>query len=171
MVVVLSLQELLRLTLLDWDLPVLSTHVFVVVVGTAHDLLLASLLASGGLLNRPIEVTILSLMLRQFSRRKEPPVTGHNVVICAVLGFKAAEKDVVLLKLMALEQLQVRALEAALWALGHLVAWHVLRHGHCHSTSEVVVVVVIGVAANIHVAVALDVHIDEVDFWINSVKG
>ena len=169
MVVVLSLQELLRLTLLDWDLPVLSTHVFVVVVGTAHDLLLASLLASGGLLNRPIEVTILSLMLRQFSRRKEPPVTGHNVVICAVLGFKAAEKDVVLLKLVALKQLEVGALEAALGALGHLIAWHVLRHGHGHATSEVVVV--IGVAANIHVAVALDVHIDEVDFWINSVKG
>lgn len=102
LIVVLCLMELLRLTLLDGNLPVLSPHVFIVVMGAAHDLLLTSLLARRVLLDRSVEVTILALVLRQFSRRKEPSVTGHNVVICAVLGLKATEKDVVLFELMAL---------------------------------------------------------------------
>lgn len=57
--------------LLDRDLPVLSSHVLVVVMGTAHDLLLllllllASLLTGSTLLDWPVEVTIFALVIFQ----------------------------------------------------------------------------------------------------------
>ena len=97
--------HLLLAGLLHGDLPVLSPHILVEVVRPAHRLLLSLLLRLllvsrdfGGL----IEVTNALLVILHISLGVEPLVALDDMVVCRVGGFKAAEEDMVLIKLMSL---------------------------------------------------------------------